>query len=579
MKVSVGVLLWGYSGLLLISSFSLFVYGSDHSGDDEWVDPFDMLNYDSTTKTMRMPQEASSYSNVPTKRREYSPDSSPVAQCPDTKECTEKVNMLQREIEEHRRKVTFSPKQPTCNPLFKRFLAKLLKEIKKLELPTAGTAEMHYDAEVKLTGQMVSDIQKFVNDDSSLSTGPLDDALSQILINFKLHDHEAWKWHFEDTFGVELNTLIKVSVFVLIIVIIICTETWSLVSWFVQFKRMLAICFFISLVWNWIWLYQTAFAEHQANLVKLWNLEGKCTGVKKIDWMDNFKEWFRTTWTLQDDPCKKYYEALIVNPILLVSPMKAVIMTFTSFITDPMKLLGQGFGEFLRALLKDLPVTLQIPVLLLIGLLIVVFFYGIGQAAVHRALRGNRQDPPPSIAQQPAVPPLQGPEEHREVERDMLARGDAEQAALPIHHVGQQGRHVNHMGNQDNRSEIRQRRPIRQRQEQQRVYVETLRNKDSLYRGDDLDTWQEAAAEDRDQHVEDELHTFINEQKEENGASAFTAKKKPNHSAKTDNKDNKTSGNTERNEVTDSASRDAAMNINCVENIGTPVQDNMQCAT
>lgn len=33
-------------------------------------------------------------------------------------------------------------------------------------------------------------------------------------------------------------------------------------------------------------------------------------------------EWYRTTLTLQEDPCKKYYEALIVNPILLVSPMK-----------------------------------------------------------------------------------------------------------------------------------------------------------------------------------------------------------------------------------------------------------------
>lgn len=33
-------------------------------------------------------------------------------------------------------------------------------------------------------------------------------------------------------------------------------------------------------------------------------------------------EWFRSTWTLQDDPCKKYYEVLMVNPILLVPPTK-----------------------------------------------------------------------------------------------------------------------------------------------------------------------------------------------------------------------------------------------------------------
>lgn len=176
------------------------------------------------------------------------------------------------------------------------------------------------------------------------------------------------------------------------------------------------------------------------------------------------------------------------------------------------------------------------------------FFYSSGQAAVHHAvlrpLRGNRQDPPPGIAQQPAVPPLQGPEMHREVE------GVAEQAALPRHSVGQEGIHVNHMGNQgENRSEIRQRRPSRQRQGQQRGYVETLGNADNLYSGDEADTWQGSAAEDRDQHAEEELHTFSNEQMEENGASAVPAEKKCNPSAETDSKDNRTSGNTERNEV------------------------------
>lgn len=47
-------------------------------------------------------------------------------------------------------------------------------------------------------------------------------------------------------------------------------------------------------------------------------------------------------------------------------------MTIATFFTDPLKHIGQGISEFLRALLKDLPFTLQIPVLLLIGLSVVV---------------------------------------------------------------------------------------------------------------------------------------------------------------------------------------------------------------
>lgn len=37
-------------------------------------------------------------------------------------------------------------------------------------------------------------------------------------------------------------------------------------------------------------------------------------------------EWFRRTWTLQDDPCQQYYEVLFVNPLLLVPPTKVALL-------------------------------------------------------------------------------------------------------------------------------------------------------------------------------------------------------------------------------------------------------------
>jgi hypothetical protein len=33
-------------------------------------------------------------------------------------------------------------------------------------------------------------------------------------------------------------------------------------------------------------------------------------------------ELFRSSWTYRDDPCQKYYELLLVNPIWLVPPTK-----------------------------------------------------------------------------------------------------------------------------------------------------------------------------------------------------------------------------------------------------------------
>uniref|UniRef100_A0A3B3DJM9 Chloride channel CLIC-like protein 1 n=1 Tax=Oryzias melastigma TaxID=30732 RepID=A0A3B3DJM9_ORYME len=178
---------------------------------------------------------------------------------------------------------------------------------------------------------------------------------------------------------------------------------------FLPIKSMLLICFLVSIIWNWFYLYKIAFAEHKNNLIKMDKDYENCRGLKQITWSDSLKEWYRSTWTLQDDPCKKYHEVLMVNPILLVPPMKAITMTITTFITDPLKHLGQGISEFLRALLKDLPVTLQIPVLIVITLSILVFMYGSVQAVFQHGIlapfrRPQRERPHPVIEPPPPNP-------------------------------------------------------------------------------------------------------------------------------------------------------------------------------
>lgn len=539
-----------------------------NQNDEDWLDPDDMLNYDAATQTMRKPTEASSFSNVPTKRRQYSSESCDAASCPDMKDCINKLNMLQREVEAHRGK-SFPSHQPTCQHVFKRFLSKLLKGIEKLGLPSDGTSVEHYDADVILSKRMVSDIKSVLNDESTCKTGALDEALSQMLVNFRPHDHETWIWRFEDTFGLELETVLKVAALILIIVAVICTELWSMVSWFIQFKRMFAVSFFISLIWNWFYLYKIAFAEHQAKIIKMENVNDKCTGVKKIDWMDNLKEWFRTTWTLQDDPCRQYYEVLIVNPILLVPPTKAITVTMTAFITDPLKQLGQGISDFLRALLKDLPITLQIPVLICIVLAIVVFMYSSGQAAIHHAvfprLRGGRREPPPGIDLPAHNLPLREEEEEYH-----LAGGDANHALEVI----RPNRRINNANN-ENRQENHQRR---HRTKERRVHVETIRNADRPYSADETDIQTGAAAEVL---VEQEPQTDSAEERTENvtADSEKMEHKQPETSPKKDSRDSVDAlrSRNEGNEVKASAAAlDAPGEVRPVESIGTPVQETMQ---
>ncbi|XP_048108857.1 chloride channel CLIC-like protein 1 [Alosa alosa] len=318
-------------------------------------------------------------------------------------------------LQELKQKITSSIQPATCNPIFKRFISKLLLEISRLGLVPNGM----YDAKVHLYKTM-AELQKLVVGET-WTTGSLDDALSKILVDFKPHDYEAWKWRFEDTFGVELDTVVK---------------------------------------------------------------NGFCR-----------------TWTLQDDPCKKYYEVLMVTPILLVSPIKAISVTITTFITEPLKHLGQGISEFLRALLKDLPVTFQIlvffavfiPVVLSTVVMILYCIYGSAQTAIQHVLTGplrrGRRDPPPPpnrLQDRGQHPQLEQGDSNEEDEDDQhhLGAGDA---PLPIRGLDQRGRARGGGARGEGwRQEVR-RRPVRPKENQRRVFVETLRNADHHFSGDETD--------------------------------------------------------------------------------------------
>ncbi|XP_073699781.1 chloride channel CLIC-like protein 1 [Garra rufa] len=410
---------FGFWSLLVLCSVFVIANANINQNDEEDVrsDPFDIINYDPVTKRMRKSAKVVSQ------------------QCPDVFECASNLESLQKEFDEHKKKST------TILPVFKRFLSRFLKETSKVGLPDDEQTSVHYAAEVKLSKKSLVEIQNFLNGETDWTTGAMDEALSQILVKFKLQDHETWV---KDTFYVEADTALKVSLIVLIAltIAIICTRFWSVVSWFVNFRRMFAVCFFISLIWNWFCLYMVAFAEHKKNIVEVESFNAKCTGLKQLGWMDNLAEWYRRTWTLQDDPCKKYYEVLVVNPILLVPPTKALTVTITSLFTDPMKQIGQGINEFLRALLKDLPITLQLPVLLIFAFVIFVFMLGAAQAAIHQAVRlpflfWRRDQPPPAVGQHQArqlreheeaggdaPQPLQVPQDNRNRVNQAGNRGD-----------------------------------------------------------------------------------------------------------------------------------------------------------
>ncbi|KAG8556107.1 hypothetical protein GDO81_017925 [Engystomops pustulosus] len=296
---------------LLLSLCMTLCWGQD----EDWTDPTDMFNYDAATGKMI--------------KLKHNPKENTEAVCEKQEDntCLEKNNAWVKDRE------------------------------KEKQVPEDSNSEVYYSAEMVLTKQMVVEIQKFI-DDEDWNLGALEDSLIRTLVQFRFHNvKEWWTGMFEDYFGIDLITTIKV-----------------------------------------------AFAERQAELAKLHKFDGTCG--EKISWSESLLEWWKGASTFQNDPCEEYYKLLMINPALMVPPTKALALTFTDFITEPLKHIGKALGEFLNGLLAEIPVFYQLLVLILIAVILMVSCYGasttIGQVLIHRNHReANQQQLPPAEPQRP----------------------------------------------------------------------------------------------------------------------------------------------------------------------------------
>ncbi|XP_021777414.2 chloride channel CLIC-like protein 1 isoform X5 [Papio anubis] len=239
----------GRPGMLcswLLCECLLLVAGYAH--DDDWIDPTDMLNYDAASGTMRKSQAKYGISG----EKDVSPD---LSYADEISECYHKLDSLTYKIDECEKKKR-EDYESQSNPVFRRYLNKILIEAGKLGLPDENKGDMHYDAEIILKRETLLEIQKFLSGED-WKPGALDDALSDILINFKFHDFETWKWRFEDSFGVDPYNVLMVLLCLLCIVVLVATELWTYVRWYTQLRRVLIISFLFSLGWNWMYLYKS----------------------------------------------------------------------------------------------------------------------------------------------------------------------------------------------------------------------------------------------------------------------------------------------------------------------------------
>ncbi|XP_040264376.1 chloride channel CLIC-like protein 1 isoform X1 [Bufo bufo] len=365
-----------------------------HYDAEDWTDPTDMFNYDAATGKMK-----------------HNTEEKVEAVCEKDGEdtCLDKRNALvinteiSRQVTEEYKNNLKSP-ESNSNPVFRRYLRKMLNEAERFGLPEDSSSEVYYNAEMVLTKQMVVEIQKFI-DDEDWNVGALEDALTRTLVQFRFQNvKEWWTGMFEDYLGIDIGTTFKIVLCITCIVSVVATELWTRIGWFTQIKRLCILSFIVSVGWNWMYLYKVAFAERQAELTKMHKFDGSCG--EKISWSESLFEWWKGASTFQNDPCEEYFKALMISPALMVPPTKALALTFTDFITEPLKHVGKAIGEFLKGLLSEIPVFYQLLVLILIAVIIIASCYGatksISEILVHRNHGDTQRERlPPAEPQRP----------------------------------------------------------------------------------------------------------------------------------------------------------------------------------
>ncbi|CAH1775435.1 unnamed protein product [Owenia fusiformis] len=268
----------------------------------------------------------------------------------------------------------------TCDMFFKQYINRLLLHFNtKLQ---EGDSTV-YDMTVKLTSSDMAALTKYAKSDQG-NVQDANSALGQMIVKVTQRESsvlEPETWSFEETFGLQFQTVLQVlcAVTLALVCVYLSVKIHLQITMLQLFGKLVALLFFISIPWNWVHLYKMAVAKKMAEAVK--NIPAECR-PSDMSWHHSLGSWFKDLFTFQEDECVQYHEALLVNPILEVAPTQAIAVTFTKFLLEPVKYIGESVGDFFKHLLKDMPVqlapfVLAFVVITLILMIIMTFGYRI----------------------------------------------------------------------------------------------------------------------------------------------------------------------------------------------------------
>eukprot|EP00058_Branchiostoma_floridae_P025163 XP_002610653.1 hypothetical protein BRAFLDRAFT_65844 [Branchiostoma floridae] len=340
---------------------------------EDWVDPGDMLNYNSDSRTMKnhrdqprlsekqLPGAPEAPAACAVQLQEQQQLQKQLQTCQLRLQSAEQTCQADQQSSHQAKEAPYGGGQEA--PYVRRFVRGLLKQLGDVMEPTGDMHEVDavdYDVHMTVTAENWLLLNKFIAKDQAKDQGSLQDTM-QVLetlitgVSSRQAQVNRWQKRLEDYTGLEVQVLMQAVIMVLLVLCLVALEIWSHVSWRKQFLRLLLIGFLISVGWTWMHEYKKAHAKKQGELSK--QMPRECRTADRTA-LHGIFEWFSSAFTLQEDKCANYHEALVVDAFWEVTPTKAFAVTLTKFFLEPMEHIGRSFSKFFGGVFHDLPVQL-----------------------------------------------------------------------------------------------------------------------------------------------------------------------------------------------------------------------------
>ena len=142
-------------------------------------------------------------------------------------------------------------------------------------------------------------------------------------------------------------------------------------TWTRVVGSLFVILFIISIPWTWVRLYQ----EELVRKMTISSLpKPKECNPQSMSIFQSFISSFHI-----GDKCERFYASLHIDPLVDVPPTKAIAVTVSKFVLEPLQHLGEAVSKMVTTCLKDLPIHLYpvvLPILLLVWIMLLVMGFG-----------------------------------------------------------------------------------------------------------------------------------------------------------------------------------------------------------